>query len=247
MNKLNYRLLIVEDNPDSLVYFLMSLKELPFINEDIKIIGNPVEAREYLSENEVDILVLDMDLGDEGLNGVKLAKMIPNPPIMIACSAYSEYVFEANEAGIFTYFSKKISFNALKAKMEAAVDMVDKKAERQSRDVLSLHMKSLDDELIEVEVDQIYCAYVDSGVLHILCEKETHKFDVKLRNFQAKLPAANFARPRYNTLVNLAKVDLVRTDELYLKKPRNGCPIGITRSYKDNFKYLYEVYRQNNK
>lgn len=44
MDKLNYRLLIVDDKPDSLVYILMSLKELPFINDDIKIVQKPIEA-----------------------------------------------------------------------------------------------------------------------------------------------------------------------------------------------------------
>ncbi|WP_223577930.1 LytR/AlgR family response regulator transcription factor [Sphingobacterium sp. GVS05A] len=247
MNKLNYRLLIVDDNPDSLVYILMSLKELPFINDEIKIVQKPVEALAYLKENEVDILILDMDLGDADIDGIKLARLIPNPPVMVACSAHSEYIFKANEAGIYTYFSKKISFNALKSKMENVIDMVDRKLERQSRDVKSLMMKNLNNELIEIEVDQIFYAQVDNDIIDILLEQDTHQFKGSLRELQANLPSTVFSRPRINTLVNLAKVDLVRPKELYFKKPRNGCSIGLTRSYKANFKYQYEVYKQNNK
>lgn len=247
MNKLNYRLLIVDDKPDSLVYILMSLQELPFINDEIKIVQNPVEALEYLKENEVDILILDMDLGDADIDGIKLARLIPNPPVMVACSAYSEYVFKANEAGIYTYFSKKISFNALKSKMENVIDMVDRKLERQSRDVKSLTIKNLNNEMIEIEVDQIYYAQVDDYIIDIILEEDIYQFRGRLRDLQANLPSAMFARPRINTLVNLAKVDLVRPGELYFKKPRNGCSISLTRSYKENFRYQYEVYKQNNR
>lgn len=247
MNKLNYRLLIVDDKPDSLVYILMSLKELPFINDEIEIVQNPVEALKYLKENEVDVLILDMDLGDADIDGVKLARLIPNPPVMVACSAHTDYVFKANEAGFYTYFSKKISFSALKAKMEDVVDMVDRKLERQSRDVKSLTIKNLNNEMIEIEVDQIYYAQVDDYIIDIFLGEDIYQFRGSLRDLQANLPSAMFSRPRINTLVNLAKVDLVRPGELYFKKPRNGCSIGLTRSYKENFRYQYEVYKQNNK
>ena len=247
MNKLNYRVLIVDDEPSSLVYVLMSLKELPFINEDIEIVNKPVQAIEYLKENEVDILILDMDLGDADIDGIKLAKLIPNPPLMVACSAHTDYVFKANEAGIYTYFSKKISFNALKAKMEDVVEMVDKRLDVKTRDVKSLRMKSLENKMIEIEVDQIYYAFVDDNKIDIFMAEEAYRCGGNLRALQSELPVAKFARPRYNTLVNLAKVDLVRTDELYLMKPRNTFPILMTRSYKENFKHQYEVYKQNNK
>lgn len=247
MNKLNYRLLIVDDKPDSLVYILMSLKELPFINDEIEIVQNPVEALKYLKENEVDVLILDMDLGDADIDGIKLARLIPNPPVMVACSAHTDYVFKANEAGFYTYFSKKISFSALKAKMEDVVEMVDRKRERQSRDVKTLTMKNLNNEMIEIEVDKIFYVQVYVDTIDIILEEDIYQFKGSLRELQANLPAAMFSRPRINTLVNLAKVDLVRPKELYFKKPRNGCSIGLTRFYRANFEYQFELYKQNNK
>jgi len=247
MNKLNYRLLIVDDNPDSLIYILMSLKELPFINDEIKIVQKPIEALEYIKENEVDIIMLDMDLGEADLDGVKLARLIPNPPIMVACTAHADYIFKANEAGIYTYFSKKISFNALKAKMLDVVDKVDKKLEMQNRNVNNIVFKDLQNNIIDIEVDQIYYAYVDNDIINIFLEDIDYQFKGNLSALQMELSATKFARPRNNTLVNLAKVDLVRPDEIYLLKPRNGIRITMTRSFKENFRHQYEVYKQNNK
>ncbi len=166
---------------------------------------------------------------------------------MLACSAFTDYVFKANEAGIYTYFSKKISYNALKAKMEDVVEMVDKISDNKTRNVKSIRMKSTENEMVEIEVDQIYYVTVDDNTVDIYLEE--HRFSCKgnLGALQSELPAAMFARPRYNTLVNLAKVDLLRPDELYLMKPRNTSFISLTRSYKENFKHQYDVYKQNNK
>jgi len=247
MDKLNYRLLIVDDNPDSLVYILMSLKELPFINDDIKIVRKPIEALNYLKENEVDVLILGMDLGDKEIDGIKLASLIPNPPVMVACSAHTDYVFKANEAGFYTYFSKKISFNVLKAKMEDVVEKVDKKLQDQGREVKSLTIKDLNNDRIQIEVDQIFYAQADNDLTAIYLEKDKYQVKGSLGGLQTNLPAAMFARPRINTLVNLSKIDLLRSGELHFVKPRNGFPITVTRSYKDNFRHQYEVYRQNNK
>lgn len=247
MNKLNYRVLIVDDEPNSLVYVLMSLKELPFINEDIEIVNKPVQAIEYLKENEVDILILDMELGDADIDGIKLAKLIPNPPLMVACSAHTDYVFKANEAGIYSYFSKKISFNALKAKMEDVVEMVDKRLDKKTRDVKTLKVKTLDSKMIDIEVEEIFYATVDDYLIDVFMKEESHRYRGSLRVLQSELPVATFARTRKNTLVNLKKVDLVRPDDIYLAKPRNDVRISMTRSFKANFKHQYEVYKQNNK
>ncbi|VTR27816.1 LytR/AlgR family response regulator transcription factor [Sphingobacterium thalpophilum] len=246
MNKLSYKLLIVDDQPDTLVYIMMSLRELPFIDEEIKVIQNPVDALEYLKENEVDILMLDMEFSGADIDGIKLAGLIPNPPVIVACSAYADYVFSANEAGIYSYFSKKISFNTLKAKMQDVVEMVDRKYEQQSRDVKSLLIKNLQNVMITIEVDQIFYAEVEGDIVDIFLEREVHQFKGNLRALQAELPANRFSRPRKNTLVNLAKVDLVRPNEVYLMKPRNDFCIVMTRSCKENFRHQYEVFKQNN-
>jgi DNA-binding LytR/AlgR family response regulator len=247
MNKLNYRLLIVDDEPDSLLYILMQLRDLPFIHEDIGIVSSPTQALTYLKENEVDILMLDIDLGQGGVDGIKLAGMIANPPVMVACSAYPSYVFEANEAGIRAYLSKITSFKVLKTMMEEVVGIVDRKAEQRSRDIQRLTMKSLQNEMVLIEVEEIYYASVEAGELQIVLEEGSHRFHATLHELESKLSVQNFARPRLNTLVNLAKVDLVRPNELYLIKPRNGMSISITRAHRDSFNHRFEAYRQNNK
>lgn len=131
--------------------------------------------------------------------------------------------------------------------MEGIVVMVDRKAELQSRDIQSLTMKNQQGEMVLIEVEQIYYACVEAGELQIVLKEEDHRFHSTLQELESKLSVLSFARPRLNTLVNLAMVDLVRPNELYLIKPRNGLPISISRAYQTNFKHRFEAYRQNNR
>lgn len=247
MKKLSYKILIVDDKPDTLKYLKMLLDDIPFINKDVEVIHNSVEALQYLKENEVDILLLDMDLGPDDINGVRLAMMIANPPVMAACSAHTTFLFETEDTPICTYFSKKISFNALLAKMEELVEKVDRKFENQSRDVERVELNTLDGKPMVLEVAEIFYAVITNNILTVYLVSEHYQFKEKLTSFQAKLPAGSFARSRNNTLVHLGKVDLVRTSEIYLCKPRHMEPLIMTSDFKGNFKHQYEIYIQNNK
>ncbi|RKF41948.1 hypothetical protein BCY89_00065 [Sphingobacterium siyangense] len=247
MRKLHYKLLIVDDMPDSLSYIRLSLDELAFIHKEIAIISNPMEALQYMRNHEVDILLLDMDLNLADLTGVKFAGMIPNPPVIIACSAHTNYVFEANEAGIYSYISKTTSFDKLKTKMEDAITQVDKRIEMQNRNIRVLKIPIEKGQFVDLEVDQIYYAELLPDGLKVYMGQDEYVFRLNLREFQAKLPADQFARPRNNTLVNLAKVGLIRTDLVYLTKPRENIQLSITPTFKSEFNHQHALYRQNNK
>lgn len=247
MKKLSYKILIVDDKPETLKYLKMLLDDIPFINKDLEVITNSVEAIQYLKENEVDILILDMELGPDDINGIKLSMMIANPPVMAACSAHTEYLFEAEDTPICAYFSKKISFKTLQKKMEELVERVDRKLENQCRDVKRVELNTLDGKPMVLEVAEIFYAFINNNILTVYLATEHYQFKEKLTSFQSKLPADSFVRSRNNTLVHLAKVDLVRTSEIYLYKPRNGEPLLMTPDFRGNFKHQYEIYKQNNK
>lgn len=247
MKKLSYKILIVDDKPDTLKYLKMLLDDLPFINKEIEVIDNSVDAIQYLKENEVDILILDMDLGTDDINGIRLSMMIANPPVVAACSAHTQYLFDAEDTPICAYFSKKISFKALQLKMEELVERVDRKLENQCRDVKRVELNTMDGKPMVLEVAEIFYALISNNILTVYLANEHYQFKEKLTSFQSKLPADSFARSRNNTLVHLAKVDLVRTSEIYLCKPKDAESLTMTADFKGNFKHQYEIYRQNNK
>ena len=69
---------------------------------------NAFEALEYLRNNRVDLIFLDIDMPE--ITGMEFLKMLDNPPKTILTTAYSEYALESYEFDVLDFLVKPISF-----------------------------------------------------------------------------------------------------------------------------------------
>ena len=76
--------------------------------ELVGICNNALEAKEVMDKNEVDLIFLDIQL--PGMTGLNFLRTLPNPPLVVITTAYSEYAIESYEFNIIDYLLKPISF-----------------------------------------------------------------------------------------------------------------------------------------
>jgi DNA-binding LytR/AlgR family response regulator len=76
--------------------------------ELVGICSNALEAKEVLDKKEVDLIFLDIQL--PGMTGLNFLRTLPNPPLVVVTTAYSEYAIESYEFNIIDYLLKPISF-----------------------------------------------------------------------------------------------------------------------------------------
>ena len=76
--------------------------------ELVGICNNALEAKELLDKKEVDLMFLDIQL--PGMTGLHFLRTLPNPPLVVVTTAYSEYAIESYEFNIIDYLLKPISF-----------------------------------------------------------------------------------------------------------------------------------------
>ena len=76
--------------------------------ELVAICNNALEAKEILDKKEVDLIFLDIQL--PGMTGLNFLRTLPNPPLVVITTAYSEYAIESYEFNIIDYLLKPISF-----------------------------------------------------------------------------------------------------------------------------------------
>jgi len=76
--------------------------------ELVGICNNALEAKEVLDKKEVDLIFLDIQL--PGMTGLSFLRTLPNPPLVVITTAYSEYAIESYEFNIIDYLLKPISF-----------------------------------------------------------------------------------------------------------------------------------------
>lgn len=70
--------------------------------------NNALEATEVLTNHEVDLIFLDIQL--PGMTGLNFLRSLPNPPLVVLTTAYAEYALESYEFNVIDYLLKPISF-----------------------------------------------------------------------------------------------------------------------------------------
>jgi DNA-binding LytR/AlgR family response regulator len=106
MNKI--KRLIVDDEPLAHEIILDYLADLPFV-EVVSQCYLATEALNYISENQVDLLFLDVNMPK--LSGIDLLKVLTNKPQVIITSAYQEYALESFELDVCDYLLKPYRYD----------------------------------------------------------------------------------------------------------------------------------------
>jgi len=68
---------------------------------------NAFKAMEYLQKNKVDLIFLDIKMPN--ISGIDFMKIIPNPPMVIFTTAYSEHAVQSFELDAIDYLLKPFS------------------------------------------------------------------------------------------------------------------------------------------
>ena len=247
MKKLVYHILLMDDKPDTLIYVLSMLNDLPFVSPSPRVISDIEEGYAYIRENEVDILLLDMDFGRADINGIKFFGLLHNPPVTVGCTSYSEYAFDRHEVGMDEYISKLISFKAFEKVMRRMADLVDAKVDRECREVDKLVLQDLTGKEIELGVKDICFAQVQNNITTVVMEHAQYSFKMSLKKFKSLLPANDFSRPHSSYLVALGKVTAITGRQVYLDSKQTNDPIPVSQELNKEFRHALELYRQKRK
>src|SRR5688572_18568269 len=105
MSKL--KCIIVEDEPLAIKVLADYVAQVPFL-ELQGTFKDAILATEFLRENEVDLIFLDIHLPK--LKGMAFLKTLVDPPAVIITTAYHQYAVEGFELNVTDYLLKPIEF-----------------------------------------------------------------------------------------------------------------------------------------
>ena len=94
---------------------------------------NAFEAIEYLNDNEVDLIFLDINMPK--LSGFDFLKTLTNPPKIIVTTAHKEFALEGYELNISDYLLKPFSFNSFLAAVNKVNHSISKLKEEESNSI----------------------------------------------------------------------------------------------------------------
>lgn len=182
-----------------------------------------IEAYSFLSNNEVDLVFLDINLPD--ISGLEFIKTVKNPPAIIITTAYPEHAVSSFELDtIVDYLVKPIRFerffkaiNKLKGRQE---NQIEEENDSIFLNVDKTHHKIILNDILYVESDRNY--------ISIITKYKTLSFIDTLKNWSDKLNNTQFIQVHKSFIVNVNEVDKISGNTLFVADKK--IPIG--RTYK---------------
>ena len=224
---MNYELtcIIVDDEPLAVKLLESFVTKTP----GMELLGSytdSVEAINAVKEQQPDLLFLDIQMPD--LNGMELARMIPDGTRVIFTTAFKEYAFESYEVKALDFLLKPIRYNKFMAAIEKAKDWFVSRTSPQT-----IFLK-VDGEYRQVAIqDILYVSGLKDYVKFYLTEERkpliTH---LTMKAVEEMLPSEQFMRVHRSYIVALDKIRKVdRNDCIYIGEEI----IRVTDAFRDTF------------
>jgi DNA-binding LytR/AlgR family response regulator len=194
----------IDDEPIALEVIKNLAADVVFI-ELAACFTNAFKAMEYLQKNKVDLIFLDIKMPN--ISGIDFVKTIPNPPMVIFTTAYSEHAVQSFELDAIDYLLKPFSMpRFLKACNKASEQYELRKNNAQvSPAAPSVFIKS-GYEQVRVELDDILYAESTGNYVQFVLTGKNIVSRLTMTEAEALLPASHFIRIHRSFIVQAKRV-----------------------------------------
>ncbi len=224
--------LAIDDEPLALKQISSYIAKTPFL-EAVALCSNAFDAMEYLANNEVDLMFVDINMPD--LNGMDFVKSLVQKPQIIFTTAYSEYAIEGFKVDAIDYILKPISYasflkSANKAKAWFELNLKQSESVQTTQD--SLFVKS-EYKMVRIFLSEI--KYIESSNEYIqihLINDEPVTTLIRLKVIEEQLPKDKFMRVHRSFIVNLDRVKVIERNRIIYD---HNVYIPVGEQYKENF------------
>ena len=224
--------LAIDDEPLAKKQIGSYIEKTPFL-ENMALCGSAFEAMEYLANNVIDLMFVDINMPD--LNGMDFVKSLVEKPQIIFTTAYSEFAMDGFKVDALDYILKPISYAVfLKAATKAKTwfELNQKQADTVKTTTDSIFVKS-EYKLIRILLSEI--KYIESSNEYIqihLINDEPITTLIRLKVIEEQLPKDKFMRVHRSFIVNLDKVKVIERNRIIFDR---NIYIPVGDQYKDIF------------
>jgi DNA-binding LytR/AlgR family response regulator len=224
----------IDDEPLALGLIVSHVKKTPFL-ELLAEFDNPIDASEYLQDNKVDLIFLDIKMPD--LTGVEFARTLDDNCKVIFTTAYDKYAVEGFQLHALDYLLKPISYEVFSDSVKHAKQYFElSKSEASTEPVKAdenyLFVKA-DYQIHRIEFSDIlyFEGLKDYVQLYTDNSSDPVVFHSTMKAIEEKLPAEKFMRIHRSFIVSLNKIKTIERDRIIFGNKR----IPISKQYKVEF------------
>ncbi|KAF2513647.1 response regulator transcription factor [Flavobacterium zhairuonense] len=224
--------LIIDDEPLAINVIKNYLEPL----EDFEVLNtfsNPIEGLNFLKNNKVDVIFLDINM--PVLDGINFIKSLENPPLVIITSAYSQFAIETYELDVVDFLVKPIEFPRLmKAlnKVSKRLETINNITPENTADNPFIFVKIDKKRMKKIFLNEILV--IESLKDYLKISTLTNKYIIHstMSDFTDLLPERNFLRIHRSFTIAIDKIDAVEGNSIEIE----GLRYVIGRSYMEHVK-----------
>lgn len=237
--------LIIDDEPlalDVLETYIQQMPELHLVAR----CSNALEANDILRKNQIDLIFLDIQMPQ--LSGVDFIKALPNPPMFIFTTAFSNYALEGYELNAIDYLLKPISIDRFMKAVNKAMEQYELRKREESTEGstpgegVEFFFVKADKKLVKIKYDEIL--YIEGLKDYVIIRLEQGRVVTlqTMKSLEDKLPLSKFKRIHRSYIVSIDKIHAVdgTSVDVYEKGQIKQLPIG--KNYRDE---ILEIVNRN--
>ena len=228
----------VDDEPLALEIIKDYCEKIPFVNL-MQTFDNAMDTMEYLRNNRVDLILLDIQMED--LTGIQLLKALNVKPYVIMTTAYDNYAVEGFNLDVTDYLLKPISFERFFKGINKVYDRIQNEVNNnETKQVVTNSVNTTEKDYFFVKTDTHIEKVTTSEVLYVEGMGDYWRIVTKTkrimtlmnaRGIEDVLPENQFCRVHRSYFVAIGKIESIERKHIKIADQR--IPIGDT--YQKNF------------
>jgi DNA-binding LytR/AlgR family response regulator len=189
---------------------------------------SPIEAAQWLANNEVELLFLDMEMPD--LNGLELLKSLTKKPAVIVISGNPSFAVGAFEVSVVDYILKPVKdYSRFLQAVTKVASQLNASQKIGIVDDQSIFVK-VDSLLQKINLLDILWVEASGDYIKIQTSEKNHIVYSTLKKIEENLPSETFVRIHRSFIVNISKISNIDASNLEINKKI----FPISNSYRDN-------------
>ncbi len=237
------RCIAIDDEPLALRQISAYISKIPFLELQATF-RSAVVAQEWLQENEVDLIFVDINMPD--MSGVEFVQSLDTWAMVIFTTAYAEYAIEGYKLSAIDYLLKPFGLKDITRASEKALSLYELVQFQRNAQV-----EQKESEVVEAESEKdVLSVYADrkthlvkmSNIVYVESAGEYVRLHLadgtslvtlfRLKNMEASLQSSQFMRVHRSYIINLTYVTGFTKGRVFLSN-EEYVPIG--ENYKEQF------------
>jgi DNA-binding LytR/AlgR family response regulator len=201
--------IVIEDEPPAQEKLAGFIKEIDFL-ELKQTFGSAINVSNYIKENSIDLLFLDVQLGI--FSGLDFLASLNQSPLVILTTAHADYAIKSYEYNVIDYLLKPYSFQRFHQAVNKAYQFSLGNGEAET-ETAYIFVKT-EYRIEKIRLDDILYIEGQKDYLKIVTAQKSTMSLLSFKKIEEVLPASQFFRVHNSFIIALDKVIAIERDRI---------------------------------